>query len=54
MARDHYTKVYLKHHPSPDLTIPGPGSYNPLPVIGREGKKFSLQGKFKNLSKIDN
>ena len=36
-------QVYIKEHPPKDKAIPGPGTYNTLPVVGKEGAKYSLR-----------
>ena len=45
IARDAYSKVYLKEHPSDAYKkdIPGPGSYKLSSVVGQEGRKFSMR-----------
>ena len=47
IAREAYKKVYIKHHPCPDLSLPGPGTYPVFTCIGKEGKKITIKGKLK-------
>jgi len=50
ITREAYKKVYFKHNPSVDMTIPGPGTYTPGGLMGKEGPLFTLKSKPKNLS----
>ena len=50
ISRDAYLKVFCKGSPTPDLTIPGPGTYPVVRYFGREGRKTTLKARFKNLS----
>ena len=50
IAREAYSKVYLKEHPSDAFkkAIPGPGSYKIPTIVGTEGWKFSMRPKTKD------
>ena len=50
ISREAYKKVFLKHHPTLDASIPGPGTYTSNEHIGKGGMKCSLKAKAKNLS----
>ena len=45
IAREAYSKVYLKESPPVDASIPGPGSYAIPPKIGNEASKYSMKGR---------
>ena len=46
ISRDAYEKVYIPSRKiSTDPTIPGPGKYTLLSTIGKDSRKFSLQGR---------
>lgn len=53
IAREAYSKVYLKEHPSDAAkkSIPGPGSYKIGNIVGTEGLKYSMWPKTKDPSK---
>ena len=36
IAREAYSKVYLKENPLADQCVPGPGQYSIPPIIGKE------------------
>lgn len=48
IAREAYSKVYVKENPPCDQSIPGPGTYTVQPKIGNEAKKFSMKGRTLN------
>ena len=50
VSRAAYSKVFLRHHPTYDPSIPGPGTYASKTQIGQGGLKCSLKPKAKNLS----
>ncbi|MFS8160366.1 MAG: hypothetical protein ACMG6E_09205 [Candidatus Roizmanbacteria bacterium] len=50
IAREAYSKVYIKENPPNDKSIPGPGTYVVPPKIGNEAKKYSLYGRNANHS----
>lgn len=44
LAREHFKKVYIKENPVLDISVPGPGMYNPRPQSGmRSSSKYSLR-----------
>lgn len=46
MSREAYEKVYLPQQKiTVDKSLPGPGTYTLLSSIGKEGRKFTLQGR---------
>lgn len=48
MSREVYKKVYSplkKSQGNEDPSMPGPGTYNPPPKIGNEGRKYTLKGR---------
>ncbi len=51
IAREAYSKVYVKENPPNDKSIPGPGTYVVPPKIGNEAKKYSIYGRNANHSK---
>ena len=52
IAREAYSKVYLKESPPIDPTLPGPGAYVIQPKIGNEAAKYSMKGRTINHCKI--
>lgn len=45
-GREAYKKVVMdKKNLTPDIAVPGPGTYNPLHPIGTNAKKFKLKYK---------
>ena len=53
IAREAYTKVFIKEHPPRDPNIPGPGQY-PIPqMIGNEAAKYTLRPKTTNPSNLN-
>jgi hypothetical protein len=50
IAREAYSKVYIKEHPARDPNIPGPGQYPITPLIGNEAAKYTLRPKTTNPS----
>ena len=50
ISREAYKKVYDKKHPSPDLSIPGPGTYPVTCYLGRFTRTTTFKGRIKNLS----
>lgn len=45
IAREAYSKVYIKENPPLDKSIPGPGTYSIPPKIGSEASKYSMKGR---------
>lgn len=45
IAREAYSKVYIKENPSTDPSVPGPGQYKIPPLVGSEAAKYSLRPK---------
>jgi len=46
ISREAYDKVYIpSRKASIDTSIPGPGTYTLLSTVGREARKFSLNGR---------
>lgn len=55
VSREDSQKRMIEGHFQADLTIPGPGSYSHHPVIGLEGRKFTIKGKIEErLSRQNN
>jgi hypothetical protein len=54
IAREAYSKVYLKEHPSDAAkkSIPGPGCYQIGSIIGTEGLKYSMRPRTNDPSKF--
>ena len=56
IARDAYSKVYLKGHKGPEMTIdiPGPGSYNngTWGAMGKSGMAYTLRPRTGNVGII--
>ncbi len=50
LAREAFKKVFLRHNPAIDVTIPGPGTYNPR--LAKTSHAFSLRAKPATLSLI--
>jgi len=48
IAREAYSKVYVKENPPSDKSIPGPGAYQIQPKIGNEAQKFTIKGRTAN------
>lgn len=49
IAREAYSKVYLKEQPSKDPAIPGPGTYNVRKEPGKDTTKYSFRPKTTNI-----
>lgn len=45
IAREAYSKVYIKENPLADASVPGPGQYSIPPIIGKESLKYTLRPK---------
>lgn len=45
IAREAYTKVYIKENPVRDPSVPGPGQYTIPNLIGNEASKFTMRPK---------
>lgn len=46
MSREAYTKVYIPSQKiSVEKDLPGPGQYPLPPTLGRDSRKFSIQGR---------
>ena len=52
IAREAYTKVYIKEQPPPDKSIPGPGQYSIPPIVGDQAVKYSLRPRTVNPCKF--
>lgn len=50
--RDAYKKVFSRLQPSSDAAIPGPGTYSAFSLFGKEGRRFSIHARIKNLDLI--
>jgi len=50
IAREAYTKVYLKAHPYKDTNVPGPGTYQVRTAPGQDQSKYTFRPKTTNLS----
>ena len=45
IARDAYSKVFIKENPPRDPAVPGPGQY-PIPeLVGNEAAKYTMRPK---------
>ena len=42
-SREAYRRVYLKHAPAKDLSIPGPGTYKLGGTLGKDGMKITFR-----------
>lgn len=51
IAREAYSKVYIKEHPNRDPNVPGPGQYQIPGVIGGETPKYTLRPKTVSMRK---
>jgi hypothetical protein len=51
IAREAYSKVYIKEHPNRDPNVPGPGQYQIPSVIGAEAAKYTLRPKTVSMRK---
>jgi hypothetical protein len=45
IAREAYSKVYIKEHPPKDPSVPGPGQYPIQSVVGNDGSKYTMRPK---------
>jgi len=54
IAREAYSKVYIRENPPLDKSIPGPGTYVIPPKIGAEASKYSMKGRTINHCKYHN
>jgi len=48
IAREAYSKVYIKEHPPRDPSVPGPGAYTVPGVVGLETPQFTMRPKTVN------
>jgi hypothetical protein len=48
IAREAYTKVYIKEHPNRDPNVPGPGQYQIPGIVGIEASKYTMRPKTVN------
>ena len=48
IAREAYSKVYIKENPARDPNVPGPGQYTIPAIIGIESSKYTLRPKTTN------
>ena len=48
MSRDCFTKVFLAHHPTRDITVPGPGAYTNRELLGKESERYTMRQKTRN------
>lgn len=53
IAREAYSKVYIKEHPNPDPSVPGPGQYQIPAIVGNEASKFTMRPKTVSMCKIN-
>ena len=51
IAREAYSKVYIKENPIRDPSVPGPGQYAINGIIGNETAKYSMRPKTVNTCK---
>ncbi len=55
MSRDKFSRVYLKDHPAPDLSIPGPGAYTgSYTQVEKNNGQFSLRPRTTFRSMFEN
>jgi hypothetical protein len=54
IAREAYSKVYLKENPARDASVPGPGQYPISGVMGFETSKYTMRPKTGNNSESSN
>ena len=52
ISREAYRKVFSKQNTIPDPSVPGPGTYPVYQFVGKEGRRPTIKGKFKNLSTV--
>ena len=52
ISREAYRKVFSKQNTIPDPSVPGPGTYPVYQFVGKEGRRPTIKGKFKNLSMV--
>ncbi len=45
VARDAYSKVYIKSSPGTGAAAPGPGAYNTIPVLGQGASRYTMRLK---------
>lgn len=48
IAREAYSKVFIKEHPPRDPSVPGPGAYAISGVVGHENPSFTMRPKTVN------
>jgi hypothetical protein len=48
IAREAYSKVYIKENPPRDPSVPGPGQYQIPGVTGIEASKYTMRPKTVN------
>jgi hypothetical protein len=48
IAREAYSKVYIKEAPPSDRSIPGPGQYASTGLLGNVGAKYTLRPRTVN------
>ena len=53
IAREAYSKVYIKEAPHTDPAVPGPGQYSVPVLVGNEASKYSLRPRTINPSKFE-
>ncbi|CDW86776.1 UNKNOWN [Stylonychia lemnae] len=49
IAREAYSKVYIKENPLADQCVPGPGQYSIPPIVGKEAVHYTMRPKTQNL-----
>lgn len=52
IAREAYSKVYIKEHPNRDPNVPGPGQYAIPAIVGNDAAKYSLRPKTVSMRKL--
>ena len=52
IAREAYSKVYIKEAVQADPSVPGPGQYSVTPMIGNEANKYTSRPKTVNPCKL--
>lgn len=51
IAREAYSKVYIKEHPIRDPSVPGPGQYTVPTLVGNEANKYTMRPKTMSMCK---
>ncbi|CDW81826.1 UNKNOWN [Stylonychia lemnae] len=53
IAREAYSKVYIKEHPIRDPSVPGPGQYQIPGIVGNEASKYTMRPKTVSMSDLN-